>query len=115
MARDYIESGKYSPGMMQARRNALNFYEMWGVYSGQKVTAFSRALQDGGGEHAVIDIWVFRAFDLPASRANHRVAVERLRRAARRLQWPVAEAQAALWVGTRAVCGFTNHDPISMA
>jgi len=115
MARDYIERGKYSPGMMQHRRNALNYYEMWGVYSGRKVTAFSKALQDGGGEHAVVDVWVFRAFDLAASRANHRVAVERLRRAARRLQWPVAEAQAALWVGTRAVCGFTNHDPISMA
>ena len=114
MMRDYIERGEYTQGMMQARRKALEYYETWGIYSGKKVTAFSKALQAGGGDHAVIDAWVFRAFDLEVSKANYKVAVSKLQRTSKRVGWPVAETQAALWVGCRSLCGFTNHSPITI-
>lgn len=114
LAREYIETGDMRRGVMKARRRALDYYETWGTFGGPKVNAFSRALRDGGGDACVIDAWLFRAFGLTTTVQNYRRAETKVRRAANRLGWAVAETQAALWVGTREACGFTDHSPLNM-
>ena len=114
MACEYIETGDIARGVMKSRRMALDYYETWGTFSGPKVNAFARALR-GDSDACVVDAWLFRAFGVRLQNIqNYRRVETRVRRAAKRLDWPVAETQAALWVGTREACGFTKHQPLTL-
>jgi hypothetical protein len=114
MAKEYIETGTIRRGVMQARLDALAHYEETGILKGPKINAFSRALR-GDPDACVVDVWIFRAFGLISTHyANYVRAEKRVARAANRVGWAVAETQAAIWAGTREVCGFSNHSPMNM-
>ena len=114
LADEYIRTGSIERGVMGSRRVALQRYESGQGFKGPKVTAFSRALQ-GDADACVVDAWVLRAFGLQSKPAHLRTATRSIRATAARLGWPVAETQAALWVGVRALCGFTDsYSPLIM-
>lgn len=116
LASEYLETGDIRRGVMRSRRRALQRYECWGEVKGPKVTAFASALA-GNGDAVVIDAWVYRLFgvDKPNAR-TYRETVAKIRRVATLLGWEPAETQAALWVGARALCGFSDaYSPIRMA
>ena len=115
LAHEWLSTGKIDKGVMRARVDALRAYEAGGGFTGPKVRAFAAALQ-GDPRGSVIDAWVYRAFSIAKpSPAAHAHCVRRLRATAARLGWPVAETQAAIWVATRAACGFADdYSPILM-
>ena len=114
IAKDYIERDEFAPGLMGARRRALQRYEMWGELMGPKVIAFSAALQ-GDETACVIDAWVYRALGLEVSKPNRRKAETTIRRLAASLDWPVAQTQASVWTGTRILTGVPKpHAPLQL-
>lgn len=115
LTHEWLSTGKIDRGVMRARVDALRAYEAGEGFTGPKVRAFSAALQ-GDASAAVIDAWVYRAFGIPKPNlAAHAHCVRRLRATAARLRWPVAETQAAIWVATRAACGFVDaYSPLLM-
>lgn len=113
LARSYLTTGK-APGAMKARLHALAVYDSSGVFTGPKVTAFSRALQ-GDGDAIVIDAWIFRLFALPSTAKGHSVACGLVAETAGQLGWRPAETQAALWCGTRELVGYkSSYSPLLM-
>lgn len=114
MTKEYLETGAVKSGAMKARLKALQVYEKTGKISGPKITSFSRALR-GDEEACVVDTWIFRAFGMTSTHlANYKRAEKRIVRASNRFGWTVAETQAAVWVGTKVVCGFNKVGPIEM-
>jgi hypothetical protein len=107
LAREYLETGSIERGVMRQRVEALWRYERDGVVRGPKVSAFARALRGDDGA-VVVDTWVLRAYGLSTRASDLRTAERRIRALAGHLGWPPAATQAALWVGTRAACGFTD-------
>jgi hypothetical protein len=113
-ARAYLEHGKLD-GVMLQRQRALAEYENTGRFGGNKVNAFSKALQ-GDANAVVIDAWILRLWGIKAISTDlqYRRLATRLRLVASALHWPAAEAQAALWCGTRSLCGFTDtYSPLT--
>lgn len=114
LTQEYVETGKIKKGVMRSRVVALEKYEETGEFKGPKVNAFAKALK-GDPEACVVDAWIFRAFGMESTHyANYVRAEKKLKRASIRLMWSVAETQAAVWVGTRDACGFSNHEPLRL-
>ena len=80
---------------------------------GPKTGPFTRALL-GDEDALVIDIWVSRALGVEPKHLDRKLtrakAEKRLRAAARRLGWPVAQLQAAVWTGAY-LRHFQNGNP----
>ena len=113
MADHYLRHGTYPPGSMPLVRRSLDRYEATKTFGGIKSNAFARALW-GDPNAVVVDVWMIRAFgrgDWPSmtDRRYRRIAGW-IRGIATRLDWPAAEAQAAIWTGCRSQYGYTHGD-----
>lgn len=105
--------GNDHPRMLTSVRAALAHYRETGEIRGPKTGAFRDALM-GDQEAVVVDVWLARALgvaDLRMEGKRYVEAADRVREVARALGWPPAEAQAAIWTGTRARYG---HKPVQL-
>jgi hypothetical protein len=102
IALQYCHNGQLFTNVVRNIGKALARYETGGALSGQKISAFSKALS-GDVSAIVLDVHIARAlnvrqddFTKPRFRAHCFRAVQRL---ANRLELSPRDAQAALWVG----------------
>lgn len=115
LTKRYIEMGSCE-GMMQSRVQALQQYEASGVFHGPKVNAFSRALQ-GDVDSVVIDAWMIRLLGQQQrlTPKRYKGLVATVKGVATRLGWHPSETQAALWVGARKLCGYSDsYSPLKL-
>lgn len=105
----YLRHGTTHPRILTSVRAALAHFEATGQIRGPKTSAFKAALL-GDPEAVVVDIWAARALQIAddgrLEGKRYVEAVDKIRRVARRLRWPPAETQAAIWTGVRARFGF---------
>lgn len=107
----YLRTGTVHPRILTSVRAALAHYEATGEIRGPKTRAFKDALL-GDPSAVVVDIWAARALGIAddgrLEGKRYDEAADRIRRVAKRLRWPPAETQAAIWAGVRGRYGF-NH------
>lgn len=97
--------GEFAPDVTRSVRAAVEHYEKTREIRGVKTAPFAKALL-GDKSAIVLDSWMGVAFKLPNPKwiGDKRPVREAMNRAlirlSKHLDWPVAEAQAAVWAGT---------------
>jgi hypothetical protein len=116
LARHYLEEGFVHSSTLPMVRAALAYYEKTGIIRGPKTAAFKEALL-GDPKAVVVDVWILRALQTAAgvepkklTPKQYQEAAQKIRNLARRLRWPAAETQAAIWTGIRSFLNFKNVD-----
>lgn len=96
----YLQTGKLLPEVLASTRLALAHYEQTGNVRGVKTGPFARAIY-GDSSAIVLDVWMSRALGIRQKQFErkpvHYEASRRVAKAAQRLGWAPAEAQAAIW------------------
>jgi len=110
LAVTYLQTGQPASDTLTTTRAALAHWEKTGEIKGQKTRSFYEALC-GNPEAVVLDVWMAKLFDVdPMTLRNksvHGPLSNRIRSAAKRLNWEPRQVQAALWAYTIESSGRT--------
>lgn len=88
--------------MMRSTRAALDHYYRTGEIRGPKTSRFAQVLH-GSDNVVVVDSWMARSLSVPITKARNRTTQRLAERVighvARANDWPLSDAQAAVWAG----------------